>query len=425
MNRKFNPSKLTFIDLFAGCGGLSLGLEEAGFYPLYVNELNKDAMETYLINREKYYPHLRKKFHSFDIKKVISKKDFSKILLDDFKKEFNRDFTKQSVDLVVGGPPCQGFSGIGVRRSYSVNKNELPSNHLFQDMAYFIKKINPKIFLFENVQGLLTSKWSSNGLKGEVFKDVLKAFKKNPNYHVKFKLIYSKDYGVPQNRPRVLIIGIRKDLNLKVTNDDDALVNNFIPKPHYQYPHINEVLSDLVDKNFKNGGETNKYASQPKNSWQKKIRKKFKTNQILENGDLTEHKYSKHSEKIISKFSYMIENNGEIPSELRTKKFSQKVLPSKWGKNGPTITITSLPDDYVHFSQPRSLTVREWARLQTFPDWYRFSGKRTTGGIRRSGNPQISLNEREVPKYTQIGNAVPVELAYQLGKHFSKILLRS
>ena len=157
----------------------------------------------------------------------------------------------------------------------------------------------------------------------------------------------------------------------------------------------------------------------------KKIRKKFKTNQILENGDLTEHKYSKHSEKIISKFSYMIENNGEIPSELRTKKFSQKVLPSKWGKNGPTITITSLPDDYVHFSQPRSLTVREWARLQTFPDWYRFSGKRTTGGIRRSGNPQISLNEREVPKYTQIGNAVPVELAYQLGKHFSKILLRS
>ncbi|MBU79627.1 MAG: DNA (cytosine-5-)-methyltransferase [Flavobacteriales bacterium] len=425
MNRKLNPSKLTFIDLFAGCGGLSLGLEEAGFYPLYVNELNKDAMETYLINREKYYPHLREKFHSFDIKKVINKKDFSKNLLDDFKKEFKRDFTKQSVDLVVGGPPCQGFSGIGVRRSYSVDKNKLPSNHLFQDMACFIKKINPKIFLFENVQGLLTSKWSSNGFKGEVFKDVLKTFKKNSNYHVKFKLIHSKDYGIPQNRPRVLIIGIRKDLNLEVTHDDDALVNNFIPKPHYQYPHINEVLSDLVDKNFKNGGETNKYASQPKNLWQKKIRKKFKTNQILENGDLTEHKYSKHSEKIISKFSYMIKNNGEIPSEFETKKFSQKVLPSKWGKNGPTITVTSLPDDYIHFSQPRSLTVREWARLQTFPDWYKFSGKRTTGGIRRSGNPQISLNEREVPKYTQIGNAVPVELAYELGKHFSKILLKS
>ena len=121
----------------------------------------------------------------------------------------------------------------------------------------------------------------------------------------------------------------------------------------------------------------------------------------------------------------MIQNNGAIPKELKTKKFSQKVLPAKWGNKGPTITVTSLPDDYVHFSQPRSLTVREWARLQTFPDWYQFSGKRTTGGIRRAGNPLEKNYEREVPKYTQIGNAVPVKLAFEIGKHFIKILKKS
>ena len=81
-----------------------------------------------------------------------------------------------------------------------------------------------------------------------------------------------------------------------------------------------------------------------------------------------------------------------------------------------------MPDDYVHFSQPRSLTVREWARLQTFPDWYQFSGSRTTGGLRRAGNPQRGNFDRDLPKFTQIGNAVPVTLAEKVGIHFSKVL---
>ena len=137
---------------------------------------------------------------------------------------------------------------------------------------------------------------------------------------------------------------------------------------------------------------------------------------------LTEQEYSKHAGRIVAKFKSMIENNGEILEEYKTKKFAQKVLPKRWGNKGPTITATSLPDDYVHYNQPRSLTVREWARLQTFPDWYQFSGKRTTGGLRRAGNPREGLHDREVPKYTQIGNAVPVWLAEAVALHFSKIL---
>ena len=118
----------------------------------------------------------------------------------------------------------------------------------------------------------------------------------------------------------------------------------------------------------------------------------------------------------------MIKNNGDIPVHLQTKKFAQRLLPKVWGNKGPTITACSLPDDFVHYEQARSLTVREWARLQTFPDWYQFSGKRTTGGLRRAGNPRESIFEREAPKYTQIGNAVPVELARRLGLNIRKLL---
>ena len=418
---KLKNSDLTFIDLFAGCGGLSLGLEKAGFIPLYVNEINKDAIETYLINRDKEFPYLREKFYSHDIKEIITKNKFFNNLFLDFKKSFGRDFKKNKVDLVVGGPPCQGYSGIGVRRSYSVDKIQLPSNHLYQDMAFFIHSIKPKMFMFENVRGLLNSRWTSKGIKGEIFRDVLETFKKIPNYNVTFKLVHAKDYGVPQNRPRVLIIGVLK--NIYETSCDDSLDAGLLPEPKYDYPDLVDVLSDLIDKKFKYGDSTRRYPNNPQSQWQKQIRKKSTGNGYFKKNDLiTEQEYSNHSDKVIEKFNSMIMNDGEIPDQLKTKKFAQRLLPTKWGPKGPMITATSLPDDYVHYCQARSPTVREWARLQTFPDWYQFAGKRTTGGIRRAGNPRKSIYDREVPKYTQIGNAVPVKLAYEIGKHFKKIL---
>jgi DNA (cytosine-5)-methyltransferase 1 len=415
--------KLTFIDLFAGCGGLSLGLEQAGFYPLYVNELNSDALETYLINRDQEYPHLREKYHSKDIKEVVLKKDYFDSLLNDLQVDFKRDFRENSVDLLTGGPPCQGYSALGIRRSYSVDKKQLPSNHLYQDMAYFISQIQPKIFLFENVRGLLNAKWTKDGIKGEIFKDVFKTFDSLSNYTVKFKLVRANDYGVPQNRPRVLVIGIRNDFNLNSISALDALEGGFLPEPTNDYPDVEDVLSDLVDDNFEYGGESASYSKDPLNSLQKSYRTNIHSGVLMKKGDeLTEMKYSRHSDKVVEKFSHMIKNQGKIPEHLKTKKFAQRVLPKKWGDKGPKITVTSLPDDFVHYSQARSLTVREWARLQTFPDWYKFAGKRTTGGIRRAGNPRESNFEREVPRYTQIGNAVPVKLAREIGKHFRKLL---
>ena len=390
---------------------------------MYVNELNKDALETYLINRDKHFPHLRNNFFSQDIKEIVKDKKFFSNLLNKLEKEFGRNFKKDTVDLVTGGPPCQGFSGIGIRRSYSVDKEQLPSNHLFQDMAFFIHKIQPKMFLFENVEGLIRSRWTKAGTKGEIFKDVLDTFKKLKGYEVKSKLVYAKDYGVPQNRPRILIIGIKKALLKNKNTFSDALEGGFLPQPTNDYPNIDEVLSDLVDRSFKNGRSTDTYLSEPKTNWQKLIRSNQFTGESLKKGDvLNEHKYSNHSEIVRKRFEYMIKNNGSIPDSLKTKKFAQRVLPAKWNDKGPNITACSLADDFVHFSQPRSLTVREWARLQTFPDWYLFAGKRTTGGIRRAGNPRESIFDRELPKYTQIGNAVPVKLAYEIGKHFLSFL---
>ena len=278
--------KNTFIDLFAGCGGLSLGLENADFFPLYVNELNKDAMETYLINREQHYPHLREKYNSRDIKNVIKEEHFFDELLNNFEKDFNRDFRKNSVDLIAGGPPCQGFSGIGIRRSYSVDKVQLPSNHLFEDMAFFVHKINPKMFLFENVEGLLRAKWTKEGLKGEIFKQVLETFKKIPGYSVKYKLVYAKDYGVPQNRPRVLIIGIRNDISQNLTDEEDPVMSGYFPFPTSDYPNIEDIFSDLIDNNFEYGGHTKKYKVEPQNQWQEKIRTNPHTNEIFNKGHI-------------------------------------------------------------------------------------------------------------------------------------------
>ncbi len=415
--------KRFFVDLFAGCGGLSLGLEKAGFSPILVSELNPDAMETYLLNRESRYPLLRQKYHVFDVKSLVL--DDSKLIemIEGFKSDYNIDVNKGELDLLAGGPPCQGFSGIGYRRSYTVDKKQLPSNYLYEDMAYLVSKFRPKIFLFENVKGLLSAKWTSSGKRGEIWNEIVTTFENIGLYNIMAKLVFAKEYDVPQNRPRVIMVGIRKDIGNFSEGSGDPIDAGFLPVPTNRYPNLEDLLSDLVDPNFSYGSSTNSYIYDPLSDIQKALRTEFSTDKIIKKGDvLHEQYYSKHSDKIIRKFEYMLNNNGSIPDEYITKKFAQRVLPAIWKETGPTITATSMPDDYIHYKQPRTLTVREWARLQTFPDWYKFSGKRTTGGIRRAGNPLLGIFDRELPRYTQIGNAVPVSLAYSLGKHFRKIL---
>lgn len=437
---------LTMVDLFAGCGGLSLGMENAGFTSVFVNELNEHAMATYLANRHHQVggkPFAEQAQLRCNDAQELKGERLEQLVrdLEDLGLSFPAKRAKNggsTLDLLAGGPPCQGFSGIGHRRSYSVDKKDLPSNQLYARMAAIIRRLRPRIFLFENVRGLLNSRWTREGDE-KIWPDVLKEFRSIPGYTVRWSLVKAGDYGVPQNRPRVLLVGIRDDI-LKASkvldpgaDDEDAVKCGFLPAGEpSECPNLEDLLGDLVDPGieqvlldgrFSPGKlSTQQYSTPPLTPIQRMLRAPAPRHEHRRKEELTDHEYSKHAPNIVEKFKHMLQNGGEIPEHARTNKFSQRVLPRRWGNRGPTITATSMPDDYVHFSQPRTLTVREWARLQLFPDWYRFEGKRTTGGLRRAGNPREGIFDREVPKYTQIGNAVPVGLAERVGKHFKRVL---
>jgi DNA (cytosine-5)-methyltransferase 1 len=400
---------LTCIDLFAGCGGLSLGLEQAGFHPLMFSEINKDAANTYLVNRAD--------------KSIASVPDVT-ALTSARLKELMQGWNTSSgeIDLVCGGPPCQGYSGIGHRRSYVVDKKEIPSNHLFLSMISVIKTVRPKVFLFENVKGLMSGRWTADGERGEIWEDVQQAFFTLKDYGVYPTLVQAKAYGVPQNRPRVLIAGIRRDVAEFGQSGLNALDVGAIPRGSARAPDLEDALGDLIDTEYDKEFVTHRYPHAAKTPYQRLMRTQPDQTIAQKGALVSEMEYSQHSDRVREKFAYMLQNGGEIPEAMQTKKFAQRVLPRRWSDDGPNITATSLADDFVHFAQPRVLTVREWARLQAFPDWYQFMGPRTTGGLRRAGNPHQGIWEREAPKYTQIGNAVPVRLAKAIGDHFRKLL---
>lgn len=402
--------KLTTIDLFAGCGGLSLGLEQAGFRTLAYSELNKDASATFRFNRTE----------ELDAFGAVSELQHDAVVRK-LKARYRTEGISR-VDLVCGGPPCQGYSGIGHRRTHRVEREEIPSNHLYLDMIDVIRRFEPRMFLFENVRGLMTGRWTAEGVPGEIWRDVRSAFENVGDYEVHHALVQAKQYGVPQNRPRVLIVGIHKDQRWTASTDERDVASGLLPRPSGQAPDLCDVLDDLVDLRYLGKKETAEYPRGAKGEFQLEMRPASLG--LNERGaPVTEHEYSQHSAMVREKFAHMLANDGDIPEDMRTKKFAQRVLPRRWDRVvGPTITATSLADDFVHYEQPRTLTVREWARLQCFPDWYKFSGPRTTGGVRRAGDPSKGIWDREVPKYTQIGNAVPVRLARAIGHHLKEIL---
>ena len=303
-----------FIDLFAGCGGISLGMEQEGFKPILVNELNEDALNTYLINRPEY-PWLNE-FNINDVKNLTQRRNkqtnIQKQLIKKLEKKFNISIKNGDLDVLIGGPPCQGYSGIGHRRNYGVDKIKIPANKLYEDMAQLIIDFQPKIFLFENVRGLTNSRWTKDGEKGEIWRDVKDTFSGNKrkfsklkNYTTQNKLLFAKNYGVPQNRPRIFIVGIRKDIHKKIDGEF-----NFFPDPIEQRPpNIEDILGDLIDKNFipGNGGETKFYPSKPKNEIQIELRTKKDGSIFKKNDPLLEQLHSKNSEKVWKKWEYIIE----------------------------------------------------------------------------------------------------------------------
>lgn len=335
---------MNFVDLFSGAGGLSLGFMEAGFKPIFSVENWKPAVETHKRN--------------FSVGKLFT----------DSVAELNAndliDLTEGvEINCVVGGPPCQGFSTIGKRI------NEDPRNRMIFEFARIIRKLNPQAFVMENVRGMFSA---NNG----AFKDALTDVFENLGYQVRTNILCAADFGVPQIRYRGFFIGFRKDL--EITPSFPLPTNSKL-----SYTTVGDSIMDLVGKE----------------------------------GTVANHIPMKHNAIVTARISYIREGEGIkqniIPAELlrgsrsdykdnQLKNFSH--VYKRLSRFSPSTTMVPGHNAFpLHPTENRSLTVREAARIQTFPDWFVFEGTRQEQCI-------------------QVGNAVPVLLANRLAKHV-KILL--
>lgn len=398
----------TYIDLFAGCGGLSLGLHNAGWKGLFAIEKSPDAFQTLkhnLIDNKNHFDWPKwLPTENIEIENVITQYKEQLIGL------------KNKVDMVAGGPPCQGFSMAGRR-----NEND-QRNTLVKSYIKFISIIKPKIIFFENVKGF-TIGFKKNKEKGKSYSTYVKNALKRNGYFVKGELINFAEYGLPQKRTRFILIGIRKD----ITNASQELVNNFfknlkdgkdaflIERNLTVNTNLGDAISDLLKANgVKDSPDSKSFKagiySDTNSPYQKLMRFGIK-------GKIADsHRFPNHKQEIINKFSVILQTckkNKDIDVKTREKFNIKKHTIIPLDKETKCPTITTLPDDYIHYSEPRILTVREYARIQSFPDWYEFKGKYTTGGMRRT---------REVPRYTQIGNAIPPLFGEQSGIVLMQIL---
>lgn len=395
------PPKYTYIDLFAGCGGLSLGLHNAGWKGLFAIEKSPDAFKTLEHNL------INKKGH-FDWPTWLPQQNLEiDKVLEDYKQELKS--LKNKVDLVAGGPPCQGFSTAGKRKEDDVR------NKLIRSYLKFIMYTRPKIIFFENVKGF-TSNFKKNKSKGVVYSEYVLRVLRFFGYEVEGKMIDFSKFGVPQKRTRFILVGIRRDitrvndLNAKLffkkitSNKKQFLQAKKLP----QNPKLKDAISDLLKvnglvptpdrgKKFFNG----KYVN-AQSTYQIYLRRNNKGNSP------NSHSFANHRTDIVEKFAFFLKapKGKNISDTIKEKLNINKHVIIPLAGNKPTPTITTLPDDYIHYSEPRILTVREYARIQSFPDWYEFQGKYTTGGKERV---------KQVPRYTQIGNAIPPLFGEQVG----------
>ena len=325
--------KYTYMDLFAGAGGMSLGFDNAGFKNLLAVEFNKDFAETY----KKNFP--RHNLIVDDIKNVTEQQIYDII-------------KNEKVDVIIGGPPCQGFSIAG-----NIGRNFIDDdrNRLFKEFVRFVKIIKPRVFVLENVAAM------ERHDKGKTIKEIVSSFKEI-GYDIKYKVLNAVNFGVPQERRRIFIVGTLGENNFEYPQEINKIVT------------VKDAIDDL-----------------PK----------------LENGETSEipnHTAMKHSAQMLEKMSYVSDggNRNDIPENLRPKSGdSRKYI--RYDSKKPSFCVTGDMRKIFHYSQNRALTCRELARLQTFPDSFVFLGN--AGKVQQ-----------------QIGNAVPVLLASKIALQVKEVL---
>jgi len=391
-----------YIDIFAGCGGLSTGLLNANWTGLFAIEKNMDAFSTLKYNL------IEKKNHFYWPSWLeIKEHDINDIL----KKYSNKlQLLKGKVTLVAGGPPCQGFSMAGKR-----NKND-ERNKLVKSYIKFIKLILPEVIIFENVHGFVVKFKDSKGTKQ--YSSYVENALEGLGYNVTHKIIDMSEYGIPQNRKRFILIAMKNHSAKKVFDILDKNRESFFSKKDINsITTVYDAISDLekrhglIDSPDTKGFKAGIYGK-IESSYQKLMR-----NSIADGTKIVDsHRFVNHKAGTI-----------QLHKELLLKApIGKRISPTdnivdNLNRRGVTVlnkfsqapTITSIPDELIHYNEPRILTVREQARLQSFPDWFEFKGKYTSGGKRR---------KTEVPRYTQVGNAVPPLFAEQIGIAILEVL---
>lgn len=396
--------QFTFVDLFAGCGGLSEGFLKLNFKGLCHVDFDQHACTT-LANRLKDY-----NLSDEEVEKTVLTRDLTKHETVEDILECVKDI---EVDLLIGGPPCQAFSTVGRAQDKNSMKND-SRNYLYKHYIEILEKFNPKIFVFENVTGLLSSK--PDGKK--IFPLIVKEFKKK-GYDVydnpKDIVLNSVHYGVPQIRKRVILIGIRNDLNISSKE-----VYNLIEKTHYapkdedregvkKFRTIKDAISDLPAYYPGEGNEEIDFRSDSKNEYIKLMRlnnmTKLYNHTTRKHNDLDRERY-----KILSENKWQLKDLNEVRPDLvnyNPKHFVNRYTVQEFDKPGRTVVAHLYKDGnlFIHpdSNQERTFTVREAARVQSFPDDFKFLGARTH-------------------QYKQVGNAVPPLMSYQIAKAIKKVL---
>lgn len=355
--------KPTIIDLFCGCGGLSYGLEQTGYEVILGIDNWRDALKTFAEN------HPRAKTLEGDISKVGAN-------------EIKKLIGNEVIDVIVGGPPCQGFSLSGARNFYDKR------NTLYLDFIRLVKELKPRAFVVENVPGLAAL------FGGQVKDRIIEEFEKI-GYTVNAKILTASDYGVPQNRKRIIFIGIK---GKKKFEFPPAIY--FDPKNMHatgkKKVTVGEAIGDLPLLKNKMGSEEAEYTRSPLSDYQKQMRKDSKK--------IYNHVASKHTAQTIKIVSLVPEggNYKNLPEHLRgTRNFH--VAWTRLHRQKPSSTIDTGHRHHFHPTQNRVPTVREAARIQSFPDSFRFLGTKTS-------------------QYKQVGNAVPPLLATEIGKTLLRYL---
>jgi DNA (cytosine-5)-methyltransferase 1 len=364
------------LDLFAGAGGITEGFKKAGFTSICANDFDEDAKRTFTYNHSDT-PYIMKDVRELsfsDIKNVSGCKD-------------------GQIDVITGGPPCQGFSVAGLRIV------DDPRNKLFREYVRITNEVKPKVIFFENVHGIM------NMQNGRVLKAVVEEYNRI-GYDCMYSLVNAADYGVPQSRPRFVLIAVRGfDKKLSFPQKTHADMSQFGLMKNILSPYltVDDALSDLPYIDQGEGSETMIYDTECRNDYQKARRGHRKP------GTIYNHRATRHAKFIQERYAKIPQGctNAVLPPEIRTKKINVYKLDQK----KPSRTVTcNFRTDLLHPTIPRGLTVREAARLQSFDDDYCFFGN-------------LTRKARWLTQDDQVGNAVPPLMAYAFAKHIKEKIL--